>query len=158
MVTSQIKLRIIIALGMVLFSMVGAQLMNVSQIQPVVTQTNRSNDENITPLAMRDAPIYLVGNVALATFCAGNVTEDGSQSNPYVIQNYVINATTANGIDIEDTTANLVIQNCVVENGSAFPYYFGIYLSNTSNVNIIYNTLSNNYDGMELYQARQHHD
>ena len=69
--------------------------------------------------------------------------------NLYVIQNYVINATTANGIDIEDTTANLVIQNCVVENGSAFPYYFGIYLSNTSNVNIIYNTLSNNYDGME---------
>ena len=71
MVTLQIKLRIIIALGMVLFSMVGAQLMNVSQIQPVVTQTNRSNDENITPLAMRDAPIYLVGNVGTGDVLRG---------------------------------------------------------------------------------------
>jgi hypothetical protein len=35
----------------------------------------------------------------------------------YIIENYVINASKANGIDIRNTTAYFVIRNCLVENG-----------------------------------------
>ncbi len=45
---------------------------------------------NFKPKAATDAPISINGNAALAAFCAGNVTEDRSQSNPYMIQNYII--------------------------------------------------------------------
>ena len=90
-------------------------------------------------------PIHINGNAALASFCAGNGT-DGTQSNPYIIQNYEINASTAIGIDIENTNACLVIRDCVIENGNGSE--FGIYLEHTTSVNVSNNTLSKIANGI----------
>lgn len=94
--------------------------------------------------------IFIDGDGALAAFCAGNGT-NGTQSNPYIIQNYVINAPTAIGIYIENTNACLVIRNCVVDNGNGSE--IGIYLENTSSVNVSNNTLSKIADGIGLESA-----
>ena len=58
--------------------------------------------------------------------------------------------TTANGIDVENTNADLVIQNCVVENGSS-TYNSGIYLMNATNVEVLYNTISDDWEGIWLH-------
>ena len=133
----------------------------------VVTAVNASGESNISNCQsvlvvippnlslIQHSPIAINGNAALAAFCAGNGT-DGSHSNPYVIQDYVINATTANGIDVENTNAYLVIQNCVVENGSS-TYNSGIYLMNATNVEVLYNTISDDWEGNLVAWSKQQH-
>ena len=94
-----------------------------------------------------ESPINIDGDAALSSFCSGNGST-GSSLNPFIIENYLIDASAANGICISNTNAYLVIENCVIANGSS--NYDGIYLSNTTNVKIINNSLWNNNIGIEL--------
>ena len=97
-----------------------------------------------------NAPISIYNDTSLAAFCAGN--DDGTQSNPYVIQNYVIDATNANGIVIENTNVYLVIENCVLENTVEYGEcsYHGIKLVNCSNIDISNNFINSNDYGIYL--------
>ncbi|MHA1510928.1 MAG: right-handed parallel beta-helix repeat-containing protein, partial [Promethearchaeota archaeon] len=101
--------------------------------------------------AISDEPISISGNAELASFCS----EGSGQSNdPYIIEGYNIDASTAHGIVIDNTDAYLIIRDCIIENGSFINdnYFFGIHLFSCSNVKIINNTVSNNNnEGIRIY-------
>ena len=67
-------------------------------------------------------PIYIDGNEALASFIAAEGSGDGTSASPYIIEDLVINASTAHGIEILNTDAYLIIQNCTIEGGSGGKY------------------------------------
>ena len=94
------------------------------------------------------SPIYIDGNASLATFIGDEgLSGDGTYESPYIIENFTIDASTANGIAIFNTKAYLIIRNCTVSNGS-IPGTYGMYLSNVTNVNITDNELNWNYNGI----------
>jgi len=113
-------------------------------------------------------PIYIEGNDNFIP-ANGVVGGSGTENDPYIIKNYIIDASTANGIEIRNTTVYFVVRNCVVKNGGS--YYeivlynvtcgkienntcensdIGIYLESSSNNIITSNTCPNNRYGIWL--------
>jgi parallel beta-helix repeat protein len=96
------------------------------------------------------APIYIVGDNSF-TPANGVTGGSGTASDPYIIENWAIDASGANGIDIENTTAYFVVRNCLIEN--ATDPYDGIQLYNVNNGVIENNTCENNSNcGIGLYR------
>jgi parallel beta-helix repeat protein len=93
-------------------------------------------------------PIYINGNENFTPANGVNGGGTGTADNPYIIENWAIDASGANGIDIQNTTAYFVVRNCLVENGGWF--YCGIYLDNVINGKIENNTCSSNRNGIYL--------
>lgn len=99
--------------------------------------------------------IHIDGNWSATTsydWCSG----DGSWSNPYIIENVTIDASsspTGSGIFINNSkNIYFIIRNCTVYNAPSGFYDAGIKLENTSNGTIINNDFSdNNYIGIYLY-------
>ncbi|MHA1519637.1 MAG: right-handed parallel beta-helix repeat-containing protein [Promethearchaeota archaeon] len=95
--------------------------------------------------------ITIDGNGALATFIQDEeLSGDGTEISPYVIEDFIIDASTGNGIDIRNTNAYLIIRNCQISDGS---FYYGIYLSSITNVNITNNDLHDNYGGLYMVSS-----
>jgi parallel beta-helix repeat protein len=82
----------------------------------------------------------------------GVTSGSGTQSNPYIIENWVINASSADGISIVNTTKSFAIRNCSVENGYN-NNYDGIYLSNVVNAVVESNTCENDANGIHLVSS-----
>lgn len=100
--------------------------------------------EGLTPRA----PIYIYGNGNF-TLANGVTSGSGTVDDPYIIENWAIDALTAHGIHIENTTASFIVRNCLVENGRDSSYY-GIYLGNVIDGKIENNTCSGNNCGIFL--------
>ena len=95
-------------------------------------------------------PILINGNAELASFIANEgLSGAGTKGSPYIIEDFTINASTAHGIDIRNTDAYLIIQNCTVENGNSSGYY-GIKLNNIMNLISSNNSIIDNVYGIEL--------
>ena len=94
------------------------------------------------------APIFINGNGDFTSANGVNGGGSGTVGNPYIIENYVISASGANGITIQNTTAYFIVRNCLVENGGST--YNGIYLENVANGRIENNICSNNIYGIYL--------
>ena len=92
-------------------------------------------------------PIYIEGNDNF-TPANGVVAGSGTENDPYIIENWDINAENANGIEIRNTTAYFIIRNCLVENGGYS--HDGIYLGNVINGKIENCTCYNDYSGIRL--------
>ncbi|MHA1745597.1 MAG: NosD domain-containing protein [Promethearchaeota archaeon] len=123
----------------------------VSTILTLVSDQNVSDSTNNwsgPQSSSGDDPILINGTAELDAFCEAG--QDGTFSNPYIIENYVIDATTAEGIYIINTNSYLIIRNNTVENGTAGNNE-GILLEKCSNVLITENTLYGNEDGILLY-------
>ncbi|MHA1522097.1 MAG: NosD domain-containing protein, partial [Promethearchaeota archaeon] len=102
------------------------------------------------------AQINIDGNSDLANSPAVNGGGDGSYGSPYIMENYLIDASEGSvgaGIKVQNTDKYVVIRNCVIVNGSSAYQTRGIYLNNCTNVNISGNLLFNNYDGIQLYSS-----
>jgi parallel beta-helix repeat protein len=97
------------------------------------------------------ASIYINGNGGFTSPDPVNGGGLGTLGNPFIIENYIINASTARGIEIWNTTAYFVVRNCVVENGGGT--YDGIYLGNVVNGRIENSTCRNDYYGIYLYSS-----
>jgi parallel beta-helix repeat protein len=96
--------------------------------------------ETASAYTVRD-PIYIYGNAEFTT--ANGVTGgSGTYSDPYVIEGWEIDASSANGIRVSDTTAHFMIRNCYVRDSG--DYYYGIYLFCCVNGAVIGNILLNN--------------
>jgi parallel beta-helix repeat protein len=95
-------------------------------------------------------PIYIVGNNQF-TNANGVVSGSGTKNDPYIIENWEINASNDNGIEIKSTTAYFIIRNCYIHNGSYS--YEGIYLYFAKNGIIENNRLKNNDVGIYLYNS-----
>ncbi len=100
-------------------------------------------------LALTHGPIKIDGN---HQFMAPNgvVSGAGTEENPFIIQNWVIDASTANGIEIRNTNMYFIIRNCTIS-GSAS--YNGISLYNVDNGKIENNTITGNVRGIALDQS-----
>jgi parallel beta-helix repeat protein len=96
------------------------------------------------------APIVINGD---SDFAATASTEgwvgDGSQQNPYVIENYDITSSfdPESSINITDTRAYYIIRGCRLTGPAATPSY-GIYLENSTNGQIINNMATNFAQGL----------
>jgi len=93
-------------------------------------------------------PIYIEGN---ANFTAANGVTGGAgtQSNPWIIENWSINAAAGpppgwesyDGIVIYNTTDYFIVRNCLVENGGSD--YTGIWLGTVKNGRVENNVMGN---------------
>jgi len=100
---------------------------------------------------MPHSPIYIEGNAGFTT--ANGVTSgSGMENDPYIVENWGINASNANGIEIRNTDAYFVIRNCLVENGGVA--YYGIYLKNVANGEVKNATIENNRNGIYLVRSK----
>jgi len=84
---------------------------------------------------------------------AGIVTGSGTFSDPYVIEDLVIDAGgSGRGIFIENSNVYVIIENCTVFNWSIrSDTRGGIELSHVTNTKLINNNCSNNYRGSGIY-------
>jgi len=116
----------------------------VDSARPIAGGSNQDN----YPLVIVTIPIYINGNDNF-TSANGVTSGSGTVDDPYIIENWTIDASVTHGIWIEDTSAYFVIRNCLVENGGG--NYHGIYLNNVINGRIDNNTCLNNNYGIYIY-------
>jgi len=99
-------------------------------------------------------PIFIVGNTELIAFCADNGKDGLSWATAYVIKDYEIDAGASGSvIEISDTTLYLIIQNCTVTNSGSAGIDAGISLDNCMNVKITECNVSNNNNGLYLFNS-----
>jgi parallel beta-helix repeat protein len=96
------------------------------------------------------SPIYIDSNAGF-TAANGVTSGSGTENDPYIIENWSINASSANGIEIKSTDVYFVIRNCLVENGGVA--YYGIYLDNVVNGEVKNATIENNRNGIYLIRS-----
>jgi parallel beta-helix repeat protein len=95
----------------------------------------------------KHSPISIVTNWEF-THANGVVGGSGTASDPYIIADWDIDASSANGISIQDTDAHFTVRNCYVHDGSTS--WLGIYLVMCSNGTLSNNDCSNNLNGITL--------
>ena len=93
-------------------------------------------------------PIYIQSDDNF-TAANGVVGGSGTQSDPYIIENWAISAENTDGIWIRNTTAYFIVRNCLM--GSR--HYNGIYLDNVKNGRIENNTCENNWYDIVLFSS-----
>lgn len=93
-------------------------------------------------------PILIDGNAGF-TNASGVVWGSGTESDPYIIEGWDINASTANGIEIRNTDAHFIVRACHVCDGRG-GFFIGIYLDACANGTLDSNTCSNNWSGIFL--------
>ena len=106
------------------------------------------------PLQLDHAPILIEGN---ANFTATNgvVGGSGTADDPYVIAGWRIDASTANAIEIRDTTAPVVVRDIdVVHPGPNPPYTYGAYLSNVTDAAIQFVNVTTGASGFYIVSSR----
>lgn len=103
-------------------------------------------------------PIFIEGNDNF-TSSNGVVSGSGSAEDPYIIENWDINAQNAHGIEIRDTHAYFIIRNCWVHDGHGRPPTIndknGIHLDNVKNGIINNFRGTNNGHGMYLFSSQR---
>jgi parallel beta-helix repeat protein len=83
-------------------------------------------------------------------WCSGS----GSWAEPYVIENVTIDGQgSGNCIEIKNSDAYFIIQNCSLYNSDLNPYYAGIKLNYIDNGKIINTTCKNNFFGIFLDES-----
>lgn len=117
-------------------------------------------------------PIQINGNDEF-TPENGVVRGSGSPDDPYVIENWIINASSSTGIEIRNTDAFFVIKNCYifgnranngitlvnVKNGAIercilTDCYYGLFLKNSENIVVNNITFTRNLRGSRSFQSR----
>ncbi len=94
-------------------------------------------------------PIYIDGNENFTS--TNGVTEgNGTPSNPYIIEGWEIDASSAHGIAIENTDAHFVIRDVHIHSGGP-NYNRGVRLSNITDGRVENATLPNNWGGVTMY-------
>jgi parallel beta-helix repeat protein len=107
---------------------------------------------NPQPLYTPHAPIYINGDADFASQASSEGWNgSGTSGDPYIIENYDINASSAYGIHIINTNVHFVVRNCYVHDGGST--YDGIYLDTVTNGAVENSNLSNNDEGIHLYSS-----
>jgi parallel beta-helix repeat protein len=103
-----------------------------------------------------DSPIHIIGN---DDFTPGNGVSggNGTENDPYIIENLTIDGTglLGSGIFIQDTTAYFIIRNCTITNFfSPSEYCYGIRFINVENGRIENTTTNNNHVGIFFKESK----
>jgi parallel beta-helix repeat protein len=121
--------------------------MTVFPVMPLPIVSGDLND----PDSLRSHGTILINGDSQFTSANGVIGGNGSIDNPYLIENWTIDATNNHGIHIENTDAYFTIRNCYVYNGTnQSSYNNGIYLKNSNNGTIMNNNLSKISTGIYL--------
>ena len=158
----KIKIIILITLG-ILFAFSPIITINLS----FITDNNNISSENsndinldtenlkLSAVSGRISISYNSGWVNIKN--AGNCTGSGTESDPYVIKDLVIDAGGSDftsGIQIIGSNVYFRIENCRVYNSGSQPYDAGIFLTQVSNGLLTNNDVSNNnYYGIYLEES-----
>jgi parallel beta-helix repeat protein len=120
-------------------------------LAPAINDTSaRITYTNHAPILINDSADFAVQ----AALPGNNWAGDGTQGNPYVIQNYSIDASSNEGIAILDTNAYFIIRGCWVYLGNmGMGAFDGIYLYNCTNGTLIDNALTDNGRGIRLVSS-----
>jgi parallel beta-helix repeat protein len=113
------------------------------------TDVNSSESQSDYLLYTARDPIYIYGTQF--TVANGVTSGSGTQNDPYIIEGWDINASSANGIEIRNTEAYFIIRNCYVHDGGV--YYDGIYFNLISNGRVENTISSNNFWGINMYYS-----
>lgn len=95
--------------------------------------------------------IIIVGNSGFAASGAV-VSGDGSESDPYIIEGWVIDASASDGISITGADAHFVIRNCTIYGAGE---NYGIIVAHSSNAKIEGNTLMALEQGIRMDGAER---
>jgi parallel beta-helix repeat protein len=99
------------------------------------------------------APICIDGNAQFVPNATNGVKSgNGTQTNPYVIEGWDINASTDDGITINNTNVHFTIRSCSIHEGYAF-LHDGIEFLYVNNGTIDNNNIINNGMGLNLLQS-----
>jgi parallel beta-helix repeat protein len=118
--------------------------------------------------------IFITSNADFSIGSNGVTSGSGTASAPWIIENWVIDASGDTGIYILNTTAYFIVRNCLIENGFSRGNcgiyldtvingriennklnnnWYGIYLNSSSHDNLTANTCENNADGIYLHSS-----
>lgn len=97
------------------------------------------------------APIKIVGDAGF-TSANGVTSGTGTPGDPFIINDWEIDATTAIAIDISGTRAYFVIRNCLLKNG-AVGTNDGLMLNNVENGTVRNNVIINNMHGIHVQSS-----
>ncbi len=102
--------------NIIIFAFIGI-IFTQSGILIFRTPETHSNRFTIPPITADDHdPIWIDGNDDLTTFIANEgLSGSGTYTSPYIIENYHIYIRYSSGIEIRNTDAYLIIQNCKIE-------------------------------------------
>ncbi len=109
--------------------------------------------ENTSKTLTSHAPIYIEGNADFSDADDDGVSNPnaaGTEIDPYIIENWDIDANTANGIYIGNTNVYFIIRNCVIHDGKS-NYNYGVYFCNAQNGKMDDVTSYNNWYGIYLW-------
>ncbi len=112
-------------------------------------QTKSNNASVFLKLSSPHDPISISGNTDFANKAISEGwSGDGTAGNPYIIKDYIIDASSSHGIYIVSTDVYFIIENVFVSNGHSS--YSGIMLYIVENGLLRNNTANNNDDGFYL--------
>ena len=117
-----------------------------------ILQTYRNNENNeYLKISENHNPIFIDGNNMFTVKASSEGWDgDGTLSNPYIIENYIISTSfDEHGIEIRNTDLYFIIKNVNISNGAS-NYKHGFYLNNVTNGKLINNTANNNIAGFLL--------
>lgn len=97
------------------------------------------------------APIFIAGDAGF-TAANGVISGSGTPADPYVISGWSINASSANGIDIQNTTASFTIRAVDVHWGK-IGGYAGVRFLNVANGVLDTSVVSNNTPGFQVQDS-----
>ncbi|GAG79488.1 unnamed protein product, partial [marine sediment metagenome] len=108
---------------------------------PEILQTSRNNDHNENDenpkISVNHDTIFIDGNNMFADNASSEYWNgNGNYSNPYIIENYEIDASIGHGIEIRNTDLYFIIRNVTVSDGRS-NYNYGFYFTNVTNGELI---------------------
>ena len=110
------KILSVLLLAVISFILISADFPGNKNLEIQLRSNDYLNIINSPNVAEDHATILIDGNAELATFISNEgLSGDGTNVSPYIIENFNIIATIDNWIEIINTDAYLIIQNCTVE-------------------------------------------
>jgi len=103
-----------------------------------------NNEDGISSAGTEISPINISNDSDFSLYDSGG---NGQFETPWIIENYVINASgyATHGIHIQNTEAHFILRNCTITNTD--PGYSGIFFHNVTNCNMIGNYINHNAGG-----------
>ena len=114
---------------------------------------NASRDLS-NPTSLKNHSTIFINGDSQFTSSNGVVAGGGTYGNPYMIENWSIDASKEHGIRIENTNAYFIIRNCYIYNGTnGSSSEYGIYLRQVKHGIIMNNRINSNYYGIYSYYS-----
>ena len=116
---------------------------------PILHMDNSSGDLSNPSALTPHSTIYIYGNTEF-TLTNGVVGGDGTQNNPFIIEDWYIDAkSNGHGIHIRDTSKHFIIRNCHILNADIEKdNQKGIYLNGVSNGAVLNCRIEKNHQGL----------